>query len=250
MKYAVNFAACLVATLLMTSCGTGKKLQEAIAQNTQLAGELSASNSKLADAEKAMVQLKEQNLEFGKEAKDCRELKADVTERLEVIKAGFKKQGTSVHDILKRTQDAMQKLTDAGATVTYKAGLVYVSMPDKFLFKTGSSVVGAAGKDGLSTIAEVLQSNPRVKAIIVGNTDSTHIKGIADNWSLSTERANAVVRVLRDNYKIEPARLTAAGRGKYNPVADNTTAEGREKNRRIEIILNPDFAGLWEMIDQ
>ena len=92
-----------------------------------------------------------------------------------------------------------------------------------------------------------MRDNPGVTCIIVGNTDTTHVKGIADNWSLSTERANAVVRILYETYNINPARLTSAGRGKYNPVADNSTEEGREKNRRIEIILNPDLSRLWEL---
>jgi chemotaxis protein MotB len=128
-------------------------------------------------------------------------------------------------------------------------GMVYVSMPDKFLFPSGSSTVGVKGKEGLAVIAEVMQEYPNTEAIIVGNTDTTHVKGKADNWSLSTERANAVVRILKDTYHIDPARLTAAGRGKFKPVASNATPEGREMNRRIEIILIPDLSGLWEMLD-
>ena len=92
-----------------------------------------------------------------------------------------------------------------------------------------------------------MRDNPGITAIIVGNTDTIPVKGVADNWSLSTERANSVVRVLHDIYYINPIRLTAAGRGKYNPVAVNDTPEGREKNRRIEIILNPDLSRLWEL---
>ena len=75
-----------------------------------------------------------------------------------------------------------------------------------------------------------------------------HVKGVADNWSLSTERANGVVRTLVKDYNIDPARLTAAGKGKFNPIGDNSTEEGRAKNRRTEIVLNPDWERLWESV--
>jgi len=86
---------------------------------------------------------------------------------------------------------------------------------------------------------------------VVGNTDDKKFKkGNSDNLSLSTERANGVVRVLRDDYQVDPTLLVAAGKGKYAPVADNSTEEGRAKNRRTEIILNPDLLKLWESVQK
>lgn len=121
-------------------------------------------------------------------------------------------------------------------------------MEDKLAFPIGSTKLSDNGRQIISVVADVLNDNPGVSVIIVGNTDTIKVsKGFADNWSLSTERANSVVRVLRDTYSINPARLTAAGRGKYNPIADNATIEGRAKNRRIEIIINPDLSRLWEL---
>jgi chemotaxis protein MotB len=81
----------------------------------------------------------------------------------------------------------------------------------------------------------------------MGNTDTIPVKGKADNWTLSTERANAVVRILHETYNINPARLTSAGKSKFSPVASNATPEGREKNRRVEIIFIPDLEWLWEL---
>jgi len=75
-----------------------------------------------------------------------------------------------------------------------------------------------------------------------------HVKGVADNWSLSTERANGVVRVLSKDHGVDPARLTAAGKGKFSPIADNATEEGRARNRRTEIVLNPDWERLWQSV--
>ena len=94
----------------------------------------------------------------------------------------------------------------------------------------------------------MLNQYPKLEVIVVGNTDTTHVKGVADNWSLSTERANNVVRILREKYTVDPGRLVAAGRGKFHPIADNSTKEGRAKNRRTEIVLNPDFVKIWERI--
>jgi len=111
--------------------------------------------------------------------------------------------------------------------------------------------LGAKGQEALAVVAQVLNDNPNLKIYVVGHTDSVKVtKGFTDNWSLSTERANSVVRVLRDQYQVTMDRVTSAGQGKYDPVADNSTPEGRAKNRRTDIILNPDLSRFWEMIDK
>jgi chemotaxis protein MotB len=129
---------------------------------------------------------------------------------------------------------------------------VHITFDDKFFFKEGSSTIGTYGRESLNTVAEVLRENPGVTCIIVGNTsadpNSLGSAGTGDNWTLSTERANAVVRILHNTYNINPVRLTAAGRGEYNPLASNATPEAREKNRRIEIIFNPDLSRVWDLM--
>jgi chemotaxis protein MotB len=235
--------------VVMTSCGANKKLATANNQINDLNAQLTAANSKLAANDKSIGELKEENIAYSKEAQDCRIAKENVSRKLEKLEGDLERESKAIDSVAERAEAAVQKLVDAGAEVTMGDGLVYVSMPDKFLFKSGSATVGAKGKEGLAVIAEILQEYPNIETIVVGNTDSAHVKGKADNWSLSTERANAVVRILRDTYKIDPVRLTAAGRGKYNPIALNNTAEGREMNRRIEIILIPDLTGLWEMLE-
>ena len=122
-------------------------------------------------------------------------------------------------------------------------------MEDKLLYKSGSAVLGEEGKKALGNIASALNQYPDLKVVVMGNTDDQKFKNSnTDNLSLSTERANAVVRVLRDSYQVDPVRLTAAGKGKYAPVADNTSPEGRAKNRRTEIILRPDLVKLWQSV--
>jgi len=233
----------------MISCGTNKKLTAANNQISDLNSQLSTANASLADRDKQISQLKEVSSKNYQQAQDYKLAKEAAEANLKKLERELEAEANAIDSVSKRAEAAIDKLIDAGAEVTMGDGVVNVSMPDKFLFKTGSSTVGAKGKEGLAVIAEILQEYPNTEAIVVGNTDTTHVKGKADNWSLSTERANAVVRILKDTYKIDPARLTAAGRGKFRPVASNDTPAGREMNRRIEIILIPDLTGLWEMLD-
>jgi chemotaxis protein MotB len=249
MKQLLNISLVAFFAMVMLSCGTNKKLTAANNQINDLNSQLSAANASLAERDKQISQLKEVSSKNYQDAQDCKQAKDAAVAALNKMEKELEAEANAIDSVSKRAEAAINKLVDAGAEVTMGDGVVNVSMPDKFLFKTGSSTVGAKGKEGLAVIAEILQEYPNTEAIIVGNTDTSHVKGKADNWSLSTERANAVVRILKDTYKIDPARLTAAGRGKFKPVASNDTPEGREMNRRIEIILIPDLSGLWEMLD-
>ena len=124
-------------------------------------------------------------------------------------------------------------------------------MQDQLMFPSGSAKLNDPGRQALSVIADALAEYKHLTVYVVGNTDTVKvIKGFKDNWSLSTERANSIVRVMRDSYGVDPTRLLSGGRSKYNPIADNGTKEGRALNRRIQIVLNPDLAKLWDMMNQ
>src|SRR5688500_19585461 len=127
----------------------------------------------------------------------------------------------------------MADYAERGVEVQNKDGLVYVNLQDELLFRKGSSRVSKDGETALGTLASVLNENPNLKILVVGHTDDRGGRG-GDNWSLSTERANNVVRMLKDDMKIDPARLTSAGQAQYIPVGDNSTAEGRVKYMRTE----------------
>jgi chemotaxis protein MotB len=239
-----------VAALMLASCVSSKKYKTATAQIDNLNEQVVTLNTKVEECDKQVAQLKTENIQYGKEAEDCRKAKAAVQQRLDNLNKELAEQNTSMKEIQEKLEKDFQPFKDLGATVTYENGLVHINFTDKFFFKQGSSTVGPYGRVSLNTVAQVLRDFPRVTCYIVGNTDTLHVKGIADNWSLSTERANAVVRILADLYNINPIRLTSAGKGKFNPVASNDTPEGREKNRRIEIIFNPDLEKLWELSEK
>ena len=134
--------------------------------------------------------------------------------------------------------------------VTQKNGKVYVSLSENLLFPSGSAEVNPKGVDALSKLAAVLNLKPDVAVNIEGHTDSIPIKGrFKDNWDLSTARANAIVRILVDNYRVDPLRVEASGHSYFDPVDINSTPEGRAKNRRTEIILSPKLDEMYKLLE-
>ena len=123
-------------------------------------------------------------------------------------------------------------------------------MTDKLLFRSGSAKVEAKGKLALKKLAEILIKDSDIEIMIEGHTDTVPIKNetYKDNWDLSAARATNIVRILHNEYKVNPSKLTAAGRGEFFPKASNENAEGRAKNRRTEIILTPKLEGLFKLI--
>jgi chemotaxis protein MotB len=239
-----------VASLLLASCVSSKKYKTATSQIETLNGQVDGLNKQVAENQKLISELKTENIQYSKEAEACRKAQAAIAQRWDNLDKALAEQGTSMEQIYEKAAGDFRELQNQGATVTFKNGLVHVNFTDKFFFLPGapsSGNIAVKGRESLNTIAKVLRDFPRITCMIVGNTDTIPVKGKADNWSLSTERANAVVRILHETYNINPARLTAAGKSKFQPVASNATPEGREKNRRVEIIFIPDIERLWEL---
>jgi len=247
----------VLAALLLASCVSSKKYQSANLQIDQLNNQVSQLNSKIADNQKQIsdnskliTELQKANEVNSKDAADCRAVKEELRRKKENLDKALAARGTSLEEIEAKAEAAVKKFEDIGCEVSYKNGRFHISIPDNFSFKSGSATVAPKGREALNIVAQVMYDNPGVQTMIVGHSDTTVVKGGGDNWSLSTERANAIVRVLEDVYNINPKRLTAAGQSKFNPVASNDTPEGRAKNRRIEIIINPDLSRLWDMMEE
>ncbi len=136
-------------------------------------------------------------------------------------------------------------------SVEIKNGKVYVSMSDRLLFKSGSAAVEDKGKQAIKLLADVLNSNPDIEILVEGHTDNVPIRTAVfrDNWDLSVVRATSIVRVLTEDHKIAPTRVTASGRGEYFPRASNDNQEGRALNRRTEIILSPKLDEIMQLLN-
>lgn len=129
-------------------------------------------------------------------------------------------------------------------------GVVYISLSDSMLYKSGSYDISDRAGDVLSKVAKIINDYKGFDVLIEGNTDSVPISmpNIRNNWDLSALRASSVVQSLQNNYGVDPQRLTAGGRGEYNPVASNDTPEGRSLNRRTEIIITPKLNQFMDLI--
>ncbi|RFM27328.1 OmpA/MotB family protein [Deminuibacter soli] len=248
MNKILPVVASLFGCMLLASCGPGKKLTQANATITQLQAANTQLQQQVAARETALAGLKKQYDTCQQQNADCDTAMAIVRRNLQAINNALAQEGTSYRQIREKVDESLIAFSDADLGVSYRQGLIHISMNDKLLFGSGSVSVSEDGKEVLEMVAGVLNQYPKLSVIVVGNTDDQPIRGsFKDNWSLSTERANAIVRLFRDNFNVDPARLTAAGRGKYNPVGDNSTEEGRAMNRRIDIVLNPDLSRLWEV---
>jgi chemotaxis protein MotB len=141
-------------------------------------------------------------------------------------------------------------MSDEDIEINVEKGVVYVSISDKLLFRSGSYTVTARAKEVLGKVAKVVNDKPELEFMVEGHTDNVPIKidGIVDNWDLSVKRATAVVRILENDFGVAPARMTAAGRSYYIPVADNDTASNRAKNRRTRIVVLPKLDQFYDLI--
>lgn len=156
----------------------------------------------------------------------------------------------ALNEIVKR---ALLSFNSEELTVEMKNGKVYVSLSDKLLFKSGSADIEEKGQEAIKKLADVLNKNPEIDVLIEGHTDNVPLRSsvnFKDNWELSTGRATNIVRIISDVSKVNPKRLTAAGRSEYMPKVSNDTPEGRAKNRRTEIILTPKLDELYKLIDK
>ena len=170
-------------------------------------------------------------------------------EKLEQLQTLLNQQKEASQELKNKMSEALKGFNSNELSVYQKDGKVYVSLSENLLFPSGSAVVNPKGVDALSKLAAVLNLNTDVAVNIEGHTDSIPIRGrYQDNWDLSTARANSIVRILVNNYKVDPTRVISSGHSYYEPVASNSTAEGRAKNRRTDIILSPKLDEMYKLL--
>lgn len=176
----------------------------------------------------------------------------DKEARLAELQEILKQKDNEVRALKDKVMNALKGYVDKGLNVYEKNGKVYVSMDEKLLFASGSWVVGTDGILALKELIKVLEQDNDINVLIEGHTDNVPFKGsgqVKDNWDLSVMRATAVVKVLLKDSKINPLRVSAAGRGEFFPIDPADTPEARAKNRRTEIILTPKLDELFKIIE-
>jgi len=154
--------------------------------------------------------------------------------------------------LVKSLKGVLGDLDDTDIEINVEKGVVFISISDKLLFKSGSIKVSGRAKEILGKIAQVVNNKPDFEFLVEGHTDSKSISTdrIKDNWDLSVLRATTVVRILQKDFGVEPARMTAGGRSQYVPKTSNDTAEGRAINRRTRIVVLPKIDQFYSMIEE
>jgi len=254
----------LVTMLLLNSCVPTRKYKDALTREQQLMirieglnKEIADLNARFGDAQSENGRLINQidaagknNAELARLSKMTQEQLEEEQKRLTQMRQIMDQQRQAIEGLRKKMTDALVNFKPEELTVSIKNGKVYVSLQESLLFPSGSAAVNPKGKEALGTLAQVLNLNPEINVLIEGHTDSIPMKGrFEDNWALSVGRATSIVRILTDTYKVDPTRVVASGRSKYEPVDANETPEGRARNRRTEIILSPKLDELMKLLE-
>lgn len=268
----VIFALSLVA-LTLTSCGTKKKIAALEAQNKECQDLLNSTTVKLnlcLSEKEAMSKqndyLKQNNSDLISNSKDLTVLTTKGAQNLEKSLESLKEKDLKIS----RLQDALTKkdsvtlalvtslkssvgISDPDIEINVEKGVVFISIADKLLFKSGSYVVSDRAKEVLAKVAKVINSRPTFECMVEGHTDNVPFTGNAillDNWDLSVKRSTAIVRVLTNDLGVKPSQLIAAGRSEFIPLVDNNSADNRAKNRRTRIVVLPKIDEFYDMIEK
>ena len=262
----------LVASIL-TSCGAKKKIADLEKQNKDCQELLNSSTVKLnlcLTEKEALNQqidyLKKNNSELLSASKEMTVLSTKGAQNIEKALETIKEKDLKIS----RMQDALTKkdsvtlalvtslkssvgISDPDINVNVEKGVVFISIADKLLFKSGSYVVGDKAKEVLAKVAKVINDKPTFECMVEGHTDNVPFTGnsiLIDNWDLSVKRSTAIVRVLTNELGVKPSQLIAAGRSEFIPLLDNKTNENRAANRRTRIVILPKIDEFYEMIEK
>lgn len=260
-----SFFAAISCMVILASCVSQKKYNAALTNAQALNAKNVELGNTINDLRNQISTLQGDNAKLVKQIDDAMKKASEATgvanmtqkqldaeqKRLWDLRKLLQQQREAVEGLRKKMADALVGFNSNELQVFVKNGKVYVSLQEGLLFPSGSAVVNPKGKQALGTLAQVLNSNSDINVVVEGHTDSIPIHGkFQDNWDLSTARANAITRVLIDSYQVDPTRITASGKSKYEPVDSNETPEGRQRNRRTEIILAPKLDQLMQLLQE
>lgn len=261
-----------LAAITLTSCGSKKKIAELEAKNKEIQDMLNSATIKLNTClteKEAMANhlndLKKDKSELMSTVGNLTTLSSKGAENIEKSLESLKEKDlkiTRLQDALTRKDSVTLALVtsikravgvnDPDIEVNVEKGVVYISLADKLLFKSGSYQVTDRAKEILGKVAKIVLDKPDFECMVEGHTDNVPIKNpvLQDNWDLSVKRATSIVRILQNDFNIDPKRLVASGRGEYVPLTGNDTAEGRSTNRRTRILVLPKIDQFYDMIEK
>lgn len=270
----------LAAGLMMTSCASKKDLVNCQTENKSLTASLQSAKEDLAAKSARITSLEEQQKGLQQALKASEAKYAKLQESLDKSLTNASQNNISIEKLVdqinesnqyirhlvevKSKSDSLNLVLQNNLTrslskeelkevdVQVLKGVVYISLADNMLYKSGSYEINSRAAETLSKIAKIIKDYKDYDVLIEGNTDNVPIKreNIRNNWDLSTLRASSVVQALQNDYGVDPKRLTAGGRGEYNPIADNDTEVGKQRNRRTQIIITPKLDEFMDLIGQ
>ena len=267
------FMMSLAAVLLMTSCASKKDLvacqeeNKALQTNYQNTKEqLAASTTRVASLEEQIAELRKANAtlqaSLDKSLSNTSQNNISIEKLVDQINESnqyirhlveVKSKSDSLNMVLTNNLTrSLSKEELKEVDVQVLKGVVYISLADNMLYKSGSYEINNRAAETLSKIAKIIKDYKDYDVLIEGNTDDVPIKreNIRNNWDLSCLRASSVVQALQNDYGVDPKRLTAGGRGEYNPLQPNTTELGKQRNRRTQIIITPKLDEFMDLIGQ
>lgn len=279
MKKGNVFAIAMMAGLLtFTSCASKKDLDNCRLENRELTGNYQDAKEQLAASKARVASLKEQlaqakqayaslqgsldksltnasanNVNISKLVDQINESNQYIRHLVEV-----KSKSDSLNMVLTNNLTrSLSKEEMKEVDVQVLKGVVYISLADNMLYKSGSYEINDRAAETLSKIAKIITDYKDYEVLIEGNTDNVPVntsaasmKNIRNNWDLSALRASSVVQALQNQYGVDPKRLTAGGRGEYNPVTTNSTEVGKQRNRRTQIIITPKLDQFMDLLDK
>ena len=276
-----------LSAIMLVSCVSSKKFKKAEAdyatlqtQHTALQGDLTACNNEkatlqsqktvlegnIADLNKQIDLLKQNNTQALKQLEDMSVITASQAESIkksmdnigakdsyiQTLQQQMARKDSLNMALVMNLKGAIGNMDDQDINIKVDKGVVFIDISDKMLFKTAKFDITPQAKTVLGKVAAVLKNQPDIEYMVEGHTDNVEYKGagyVLDNWDLSVKRATSVVRVLQKEYGMDPAKMAAAGRGEYKPIADNSTKEGKAANRRTRIVILPQLDQFFKLLE-
>jgi chemotaxis protein MotB len=231
---------------------------EAARRRAQLETELAGANKQVdflkENNNTILNQLKDLSVISGSQAESIRKSLENIGAKdayIQNLQEAISRKDSLNMALVMNLKGALANVDDKDIEIKVEKGVVFISISDKMLFKTGSYEVSDRAMDVLGKVAQVINNQPNIEFMVEGHTDNVPIRNncIQDNWDLSVKRATSVVRILQNRFNIDPKRMTAGGRGEYIPLQSNATAEGKSANRRTRIVILPQLDQFFQLLE-